>query len=89
MPTDFDAFQTAFFHIYEQPQFDGQTFLAYLDKIKRLVKQGVLFDERDERVLDLYEINDAAWRAKIMDSVPVDDEAGAPETTAKDDEIAL
>ena len=34
MPTDFDAFQAAFFHIYEQPQFDGQTFLAYLDKDK-------------------------------------------------------
>ena len=34
MPLDFDKFQTDFFQIYEQPQFDGQTFLAYLEKDK-------------------------------------------------------
>ena len=34
MPTDFDLFQPAFFQIFEQPQFDGHHFLAYLDKDK-------------------------------------------------------
>ena len=34
MPTEFDLFLPAFFQIFEQSQFDGQTFLAYLEKDK-------------------------------------------------------
>lgn len=44
MPTEFADFQTAFFQIYEQPQFDGQTFLGYLQKSDRSGDEASLVD---------------------------------------------
>ena len=44
MPTNFADFQTAFFKIFEQPQFDGQTFLAYLEKSDRSGDEASVVD---------------------------------------------
>lgn len=44
MPANFTEFQTAFFQIYEQAQFDGKTFLGYLEKSDRSGDEASIVD---------------------------------------------
>ena len=50
--------------------------------IRALWEQAEMLDRQiDERVLDLYGISDASWRAKILDSAPETDDETADDAT--------